>query len=763
MTNAHNKAHRRVTVSQLAMAAAVMFAGVAHAQDAAPGAADDQETQNQQAIVVTGKFVDTGASSATKMNISVLDTPFSVDAYNGEFLKAVETTNVSDLYRYMNGIQRAGNTGYDITIRGFKSGGNDRNVILTDGLPGLSVRFGSPPTIGVDHIELVKGATSVLYGQAQPGGFINIVTKKPLSHPRYEFDLKGNLGAGDYNRQADLLASADLTGPIDAAGNFAYRIVGEIGSGRQFRQFSYQHPVYVSPSVQWNIGDNSTLLLSGEYRRVKTHYDTYLAAPNRDVSLIPRIDRSYQSPTDYLLEEGKIGNATFTHHFGNAVTFNAAYRYVYHTDDARGFDVVGFSKTNPRTTLTRRARGQHNVRTYSFLDANLTAKFDTFGFDHQLLVGGTIGRETSNFLRQQFYNAPETGPNSLNINIYDPMHNEQPLSFYPLGSLNDRYTVLKSKGVYISDLMSFGDMFKVMVGVRYADESDVRTDIFTSPSTDLGSSHNTKWLPLAGVIFQPTPDISLYGSYATSYVPVAATTQDIFGENTFSPTFAKAYEAGVKTNLFDKNLFLTLAYFDIEKTNTINSFTCPKLSDFPFMGYTSVPPGKTLATGTCSAPIGGERSRGFEIEGNANPLPGLTITAGYSHTAARVTASNVIGQTGSRLTNSPDDALSFWSRYNVEEGALEGFGVGLGIAYVGDRTSFLPDATHLKQSDLMILPAYTTVDLGLYYQASESLDFTLKATNLLDERYIESAGFTADINLVPGVPRTLTLAARVIF
>src|SRR5438067_664803 len=188
-------------------------AKAANAQGQPAPANPTQDAASQEpakAIVIEGRrFTDTGASSATKLQIPVLDTPFSVDAYNGNFLKAVETHNVSDLYRYMTGIQRAGNTGYDITFRGFKTSGNDRNAILTDGLPGLSVRFGSPPTVGTDHIELVKGATSVLYGQAQPGGFINIITKKPLFHAFNEVELRGTKGIGTFGRQLGGTVSFD--------------------------------------------------------------------------------------------------------------------------------------------------------------------------------------------------------------------------------------------------------------------------------------------------------------------------------------------------------------------------------------------------------------------------------------------------------------------------------------------------------------------------------------------------------------------------
>ncbi|MBU6207529.1 MAG: TonB-dependent receptor plug domain-containing protein, partial [Alphaproteobacteria bacterium] len=204
---------------------------MAHAQQQQQSGAAQAKPQTdpseQKEIVVTGRFINTGASSATKLNVRVLDTPFSIAAYNNNFLKAIETTNVSDLYRYMNGIQRAGNTSYDITFRGFKTSANDRNAILTDGLPGLTVRFGSPPTIGVDHVELVKGPSSVLYGQAQPGGFINIISKKPLDVPQFTFGLTGMAGAGSYNRDQGELVSLDMTGPVTKDGSVTARLVAE--------------------------------------------------------------------------------------------------------------------------------------------------------------------------------------------------------------------------------------------------------------------------------------------------------------------------------------------------------------------------------------------------------------------------------------------------------------------------------------------------------------------------------------------------------
>lgn len=737
--------------SPIAVACAIAFSSPAMAQQEAPASPpptpqDGAAAEATPDIVVQGRFVNTGASSATKLDIALRDTPFSVDAYNGNFLKAIETTNVADLYKYMTGIQRAGNTGYDITFRGFKASGSDRNAILTDGLPGLSVRFGSPPTIGVDHVELVKGPTSVLYGQAQPGGFINLITKKPKMTPFFEAELKGLLGVGPLDRQSGGLFSLDATGPIVGSDRLAARFVGEGGYTRDFRDFSYTKPIYAAPSLLWHMDDRTTITLQGEYRWVKAHYDTYLVAPNRDVSRIAAITTTYQEPSDTQMERGAIGNIFVTHRFSSGVALNVGYRYVDHYDATTGFDVVGF-RDPANTILTRRARGQQNWRTYSFVDANLTAKFDTAGIGHNVILGVNAGRETSSFNRTQFYNCTGAACNALDISLYNPVHGIYPApETFPLyntgqaSNQNWRFTGQNSLGFYFSDLISFTEMFKALVGVRYADErqniSDLRITSFVPVA-----KHDTKWLPTAGLLFEPSHHVTFYASYATSFVPVPASNFDINGNNPFKPTTATSIEGGVKLDLFDHRLTVNGAYFDIKKKNTINTFAC--------------------SLGTCSEQVGGERSRGFEVELNATPMPHWQITAGYAHTYARISASDVPVQLGARLTNAPDNAVNLWSRYDFS-GSLHDLGIGAGFSFIGTRAGMLPTVANDTRPDggTLPLPAYATVDLGVYYKAGP-VDLTMKVSNLFDKRYIESAGLTGDQQLVPGTPRLLTLTARV--
>ena len=706
-----------------------------------PAAPAAQETSVGE-VVVTGRFIASGAYSATKLDIAVADTPLSVAAYTRSFMNAVEVTNVADLYKYMTGVQRAGNTGYDITLRGFKTSGNDRNAIMTDGMPGLTVRFGSPPTVGTDHVEIVKGPASVLYGQVQPGGFVNIITKKPSHTQETEVEARFNASLAGFGHQRGALVSLDSTGPL-FNDRLAYRFIIETGNTQGFRDDSYEHPIYIAPSVTWEVDDATQATVMFEYRRTMTHYDTYLVAPHRDVAFIAPINTNYQEPADFLKETGKTTSLLLTHAFTDRLKLNVDYRYVDHDDLARGFDVVAV--TPNFLQVTRRARGQLNNRTYNFVDANLVSEFEIGPIGNKMIAGVSFGRETADLNRLQFFNAPSTGPLSLNLNVIDPLRGvAPPLSFFPLvnpttpANLNDRYSVNDASGAYISDLITFTPQIKALVGLRYAKEdlSIIDKKIAGVPEQN-GSNHDT--LPIVGVLYEPSDQWTFYVTYSTSFVPVPASTQDINGRYSFSPTTADSVEEGVKANLLDHRLTFTAANFDIKKKNVVNTFAC--------------------SIGTCANQVGGEESKGQEFEVNAQPLPNWQIAAGYSHLDATVTATNIANQLGALLTNVPKHNAHLWTRYDVSEGPLNGLGAGLGVAYVSERAGLLPTAT---SKDTMPLPAYTTVDVALYYRFRD-IDVTFKITNLFDKRYYESAGFTGDIQIVPGEPRAATLTLRTRF
>lgn len=697
-------------------------------------------------VVVTAKFISTEGSSAMKMNLPARDTPFSISTYSQGFMNAVAAEKVDSLYPYMTGIQSAGITGYDLVFRGFQSGANDFNSILVDGLPGLATRFGSPVTIGVERIDVVRGPASVLNGEEQPGGFINLITKKPEAQPLYELSASGTAydGAGiGTTDKPGFDVAADMTGPIAGSDRFLYRLIVDDANKDTFRTYSYNRGSYVAPSFSWLISDATKLTLAYEYQHLLYSYDTYLVAPNDNIGLVAPITTRYQQPSDWELEHGNVLSSFLTHKFANGFTWHIGTRSVWHDDEARGFDVVSITKN--LQFVSRRARGQLNKRRFHFADTHLDMPFRTLGVRHEMVTGVTAGFDSLDANRIQYYNAPASGAANLNINIYAPVYAGVPsLSSLPLvlpsqaSQLNDRYTVTESFGAYTADMMTFSEHWKGSVGLRYArDRQWIRELKVAGVPEDV--KVNDKVLPMAGIVYQPDKHWSLYASYSASYVPAPAQAIDINDRNTFVPTSANQVEVGEKDEFLHGRLTSTLALYRIDEKNTLSTFSC--------------------IYGTCYSQVGKARSRGGEFEVNARPLPNWQLTAGAAYTDARITASNNPVQVNARLPNVPIQAEHLWSRYDFRAPALYGFGFGLGIIHQGERKGITPTSATIP---MLELPAYTRTDAALYYSRGDYI-FTFKVENLFDKTYYQSAGFQGNINLLPGNPRLFTLSARALF
>src|SRR5581483_4086693 len=239
--------------------------------------------------------------------------------------------------------------------------------------------------------------------------------------------------------------------------------------------------------------------------------------------------------------------------------------------------------------------------------------------------GVSAGEETADLNRLQFFNLPS----QYNVSVINPVLGLlPPLDSFPLvnpttpANLNDRYSTDTAYGVFASDLLTFTDQWKLMLGIRYA-KDDLSIFDKKIASVPHQSASNDDWLPMAGLIFEPSSQWSFYVSYSTSFVPVPANTIDINGLYSFTPTTADSIEGGVKANLLDHRLTFTLAAFDINKNNVVNTFSC--------------------TFGTCSNQVGGEESKGLEFEADVNPLPNWQVSMGYSYDDARVTKTNKIG------------------------------------------------------------------------------------------------------------------------
>ncbi|MDB5917606.1 MAG: ferrichrome-iron receptor [Massilia sp.] len=729
--------------SKISMAVLLALPLLAAAQSTLPSPDQADSAAPLQTVVVEGKFIAAAGSSAMKQDLPVRDTPFSVSTYTNSFMSAIDSSDLADLYKYMTGIQRAGATGFDMSIRGFKTSNTDRNAIMVDGLPGLVGRFGSPPTIGLDHVEVVKGPASVLYGQAQPGGFVNMITKKPLARAKSEFNLRLNtfsgytLDAGDAN---GVSASVDTTGPVDAGKRLRYRFIAETSDGDGFRDDTHSKSTYVAPSLSWQLAGSTTATIQAEYRKSDSPYDRSLPVPGLDLRRVPPITTRYQQPNGTQSEKGTTVTLNLVHEFANDMTLSLSARDARSEDRTRGFD-NGVVRANG-LTMARRAVSIVNTRNSAFWDASLSMPFNTGSISHKAITGLSNGRQSAQANRLQFFNGPATGPQSLDIKLYEPNFGAAPLqsSLPAVNPGNERnlrngYTVTRGKGAYIADLMTLTEQWKINLGLRYSVEEQYITDLRLVPFTPLDKSAS-KTLPMTGLLYQPTKQWTLYSSYSQAFVPAPAQAIDTSGNNPFAPETSSQIEIGAKADLLDGKLQATVALFDIKKKNTLSTFTC--------------------ALGSCSQQIGGERSKGVEVEVNAQLTKNWQIAIGGSHLNPRIESSLDPAQVGALLENSATDNAHLWSRHDIDTGLLKGVGVGFGLSYVSERAGTLPSAA---VPQVLKLPAFTVADLGLYY-VHKNYELTFKVSNLFDKLYWESSGSSASVQLIPGAPRSLSLSLR---
>lgn len=707
-------------MTRFAVSASIMAIAALGTSSAA--LAQDNEDDDDRVIVVTG-FKNVETSSAMKGDVPVRDIPLTIAGYSEEFIEDIEASEIADLYNYMVGVQRAGPSGYDVTIRGFQSGNEDRNSILVDGLPGLTTTRGSPPSVNVASVEVVKGPASVLYGQVQPGGFVNIITKKPQRQAAYEFRLRSQAYVGDGTDFGDTIgfsAAADLTGGLNESGSIAYRMIGEYRDQPSFYDGSFNESLYLAPAFLADLGPATTLLLQGEYIDARSNLYDGLVAFGLDYRNIADRTTRYSEPEDETNELGYGGTITLDHEFSDNIKWHTAFRAVYHQDDYTGLRNRSFVDA---TTLRRQERTQDNVREYYFADTNLSMRFDLGGIENKLLIGVNGGRATTDFFRSRLDNGNAT----TNIDIYDPVYD----GFVPRtnNSPNRSATTQDTIGIYLQDQLAFTDQIKAVGAVRY-ESFKIEGENLLDPTEPHEFAKGDRVSPMVGLIFQPDTHWSIYASYATSFTPPSPGATDIDGNAINKPETGKQVEGGVKYSTMGGRINATASIFKIDKQDVTES-----LGNNVF------------------ALIGAERSKGAEFEFDAQLMENWSLIAGYSYIKATVSDDVDPLNVGQLLTNVPKHTASVFTRYNLPEGALEGLGFSLGVSYTGKRFGTLPDGL----SQRLELPGYTVADLGVYYEM-ENVALSLIANNILDEDYLQSA--SNQFRIQPGAPRSLILSVK---
>ncbi|MBM0744122.1 TonB-dependent siderophore receptor [Phormidium sp. CLA17] len=656
------------------------------------------DAEADEEVVVTGdrpgsRYAVPNAATATRTDTPLRDIPQSIQVIPRQVIEDQQVIELPEAVRNVSGVTRtygyAGSTD-NYTIRGLTSDFKLRNGFREEGFYGYT-----DPSV-IERIEVLKGPASVLYGQFEPGGVVNYITKQPLSEPYYAGQFR--VGSFDYYRP-----SFDLSGPLTPDKKLLYRLNAAYENSGSFRDFVNKELFVVAPVLSFKIGEATNLTL--EYERVDLERTFDRGFPPLRESFQLPISRNLGEPSDrYDFTSNKV-NLVLDHRFNDNLRIRSAFSTQLFDSLRSNVQARTFLLEPDGRTLRRRFTLFDESTDYYSLQTDLIGKFNTGSVAHQVLFGVDWSKRDSSYLAQR--------AEFRSIDIFNPVYGfPTPKTFNTVFG-NDQTS--NSVGIYLQDQVTLLPNLKLLVGGR-VDLVDFDSKDFTDDDEPTRSKRSyTAFSPRFGLVYQPIAPISLYASYSRSFKPNAfAFTAD---GSLIEPERGTQYEVGIKGEAFNGKLSATLAYYDITKTNVAT--TDPNNIDF------------SIATGEVT-------SRGIELDITGEILPGWNVIASFAHNDAYVSKDNS-ESLGNRLVNAPRQSASLWTTYQLQSGPLQGLGIGAGIYFVGDRDATLPNTVEI--------PSYVRADATIFYRR-DKYRVSLNFQNISNTRYYDSQGFL----LYPGAP-----------
>ncbi len=637
-------------------------------------------------LVVTGEqdgYNATDASTATKTDTPLRDIPQSIQVIPREVIQDQGAVRLTEIVRNVSGVANAGTAGErgeNYTIRGF-----DANVYKNGFLDDYFTTRGFRDSANIERVEVLKGPASVLFGRLEPSGIINLITKKPLAEPYYNFSFT----AGSYSFYRPTL---DFSGPLTQDGKLGYRLNIAYENSGSFRDFVNKERFFIAPVLSWKIGDKTNLTLEGEYLHTENSYDDGLYLIGGKIIPNVPISRNLNDPRSQIGIDASQTYLTLNHEFNQNLSLRTAFRVTTASETVNRFALRGFGASDDGTVDLLSVPYNYYFETY-FLQNDLTAKFNTGFLKHTLLFGLELGR----LYDRRLSNYQSVGSS----NVFNPVYNFSYGSYQPL---DNTATNTNSFGIYLQDQISVFDNLKLFVGGRFDTYHSERQD-FNNDSTTVTDSD--AFSPRVGVVYQPTKEISLFANYSRSFVPVSGSSKN---GNAFEPTRGTGYEVGIKGDFLNNRLSSTLAFYTVTKTNVLTADP----SD---------------PTGTFSIQVGEQRARGIEFDIAGEILPGWKVIASYAYTDGQITEDNTY-PVGNTLGSIPQHSGSLWTTYTFQKGALEGFGFGGGI--------FAASEAYGDVSNFNTVPGFVRTDAALFYK-KDRLRASVNFKNLFDIRYFEGA------------------------
>ena len=700
----------------LLLALALPAAATAQTAPATSDATAAPPKKTMSTVHVTGSVIgndytaDTSSVGA-KVPTSLRDIPQTVVVVNRDLLDAQGATSLQDALRNVPGITigaaEGGQIGNNINLRGFTA----RTDIYLDGFrdPGQYYR----DVFDLDAVEVLKGPSSMLFGRGSTGGVINQVTKEPELKAFGE--ISATVGTSDRYR-----LTGDINQPLSDTAAARLNIYGQ--DMHATRDVLNNRDGGIAPSLRLGIGTPTQITLSALIQRNHDMPDYGLPPINgRPAHVNPK--NWYGLTDDRTIQSVNAFNARLEHAFSDGVNLRTQLQYSDYRTDARE-TAANSIVTSSGATLNRTLGNPTNLPLQDLyvqlashdrvihdklLDSqtDLTTKFATGAWEHTLITGVELARET--------YNNQAYTRNGLPLlSLLDPMQEATPPNVTTTVG-NYAQSVSKTAAVYANDTIKFNEHWMFVAGVR-RDRFDAHiSNTISKPAYAQQTVYFTS--VRGGVIYQPSEKQSYYVSYGTSFNPVLEQLTLTSGTQSLAPTKNRSYEIGGKWNLMDDMLGINAALYKLEQTNA----------------RTQTASGEYTLDGNI-------RVRGAELSAVGHITDHWQIFSGYSYMDGRIVKA-LDGTQDNVPANTPRHTATAWTTYSF----AQHWEAGGGPTYMSQRFAANTDKTSVG--------GYTRWDAMVAYH-QPSYDIRLNLLNLANKRYFDAVIPSDGGRAVPGIGRT---------
>ncbi|MDQ1164866.1 TonB-dependent siderophore receptor [Flavobacterium sp. SORGH_AS_0622] len=671
--------------------------------------------------VVVTKNKEPKPVTAVRSGLKPMDNPQSIQVIGSEVIEQQQAIRLSEVLKNANGVyvgSARGGAQESFFSRGYDMSAN--NMFKN----GFRYNAGSIPDVsGLDKVEFLKGGSALLFGNVAPGGILNLVTKTPQFKSGGEISMQ--IGSYAYYKPA-----FDFYGGLTKS--IAFRINGSYENSESFRDVVKNERLYINPSLLFVINPKTQITVQGDYLSADWTPDFGTGIIGTKILDLPR-NAFYGSLWSNGTTKSASASVLLNHDFNKnwKLNFNSSFQ----SYDRASKSTAQLSTIKDNGDWTRPLVQNENLEQILGDQLSLQGNFSTGSVKHQIFTGADW---ENSFATAYTFAFNPANYDTINLFNFDPSTQRNDIP--DARATQIAKTETNRFGIYLQDLISITEKFKVLAGVRWSwQEAEVTTYKETAVSgvqtvrpenavpTVGAKKLDNAFSPKFGLIYQPRKDVSIFGSYSTSFTPNTGTTADL---KPIEPSIIDQFEAGIKTDFLKGLLSTNVTVYQIVNSNLAQT------AEFKADG--------SLNTDTNVKVLSGEtKSKGVEIDVTARPVEGLSIIAGYSYNDMRYSKTSGLNGSfieGDRLVRTPANTANLSFFYTVQDGFFKGVSLGAVGNYIGDRlggwndqhstdTTKYPDGIYHRE---IPLEGYVTIDASVGYTWNK-FSILCKLSNITNE------------------------------